>query len=339
MGWKQMTVQGHISNLWINEKGRVKNRKTGNYISPFTTNYKKPENKTQIHLRFGAHAETATIRHLIVKYFGRPKEFWEKHRRLYYDGISYENYYITNDGKLYSIFSEKYNKIQTMEKTGYNCYRICKSTDRNLKTEYKTCYAHIMVAESWIGMKPTPDHEVNHMDYDKQNNHYTNLEWITRRANMKHSWLGRTNRLDFITEPILQTFFRITTFREVVATSKLETLKFLNTYKAQEKFTHLTTAAISCRCSAEYHTGGYQWKWGKTTQMQAFRKTIIPSVKEYYANPCEKTMEPLLELHGSIYRKQAIKYALEQVNSFEELKDFVLANPEIRIKNNIHFLL
>lgn len=32
--------------------------------------------------------------------------------------------------------------------------------------------------------------EINHIDYDRKNNHYTNLEWITHADNIKHTIIG-----------------------------------------------------------------------------------------------------------------------------------------------------
>lgn len=51
----------------------------------------------------------------------------------------------------------------------------------------RTCLLHRLVAESFI---PNPDGnpQVNHKDGNKINNHRSNLEWVTRKKNVKHSF-------------------------------------------------------------------------------------------------------------------------------------------------------
>lgn len=55
---------------------------------------------------------------------------------------------------------------------------------------------HCLVAEAFIGVAPSPRHEVNHIDCIRSNNRVSNLEWVTRAQNLDHSRrLGRLHVL------------------------------------------------------------------------------------------------------------------------------------------------
>lgn len=45
---------------------------------------------------------------------------------------------------------------------------------------------HMLVAESFLGPRPSSRHVVNHKDGNKQNNNVSNLEWVTYADNSKH---------------------------------------------------------------------------------------------------------------------------------------------------------
>ena len=65
-------------------------------------------------------------------------------------------------------------------------------------------YVHRMVAKAFVH-NPNPEEftVIDHIDGNKQNNHYTNLEWVTQSENMRRfhalrrakgeSWKGRGN--------------------------------------------------------------------------------------------------------------------------------------------------
>lgn len=52
----------------------------------------------------------------------------------------------------------------------------------------KSMYVHRLVAEIYVN-KPRKRYcdQVNHIDGDKSNNHYTNLEWLTNQENQIHA--------------------------------------------------------------------------------------------------------------------------------------------------------
>lgn len=45
-------------------------------------------------------------------------------------------------------------------------------------------FAHVLVAQAFIGAAPSPDHEVAHNDGNPSNNHFSNLRWATHAENM-----------------------------------------------------------------------------------------------------------------------------------------------------------
>lgn len=55
-------------------------------------------------------------------------------------------------------------------------------------------YVHKLVAEAFLGHRPSGKTTVNHRDGDKKNNKYSNLEWASRREQAIHcSLLGLRN--------------------------------------------------------------------------------------------------------------------------------------------------
>lgn len=46
---------------------------------------------------------------------------------------------------------------------------------------------HRLVALAFVGHPPTPDHQVNHKDFNKANNVPENLEWVTQAENNIYS--------------------------------------------------------------------------------------------------------------------------------------------------------
>lgn len=57
-----------------------------------------------------------------------------------------------------------------------------------LSKNHKLCSfrVHVLVAKLFIGNKPN-GHQVNHIDGNKLNNHYSNLEWVTPSENINHA--------------------------------------------------------------------------------------------------------------------------------------------------------
>lgn len=94
--------------------------------------------------------------------------------------IGFSNYCITEDGRVYSLISNKF-LAETLMTSGYK-----QSHTKNDDGEWKHLSIHRAVAQMYV---ENPDNKpfVNHIDENKLNNHYTNLEWVTDAEN-KQLW-------------------------------------------------------------------------------------------------------------------------------------------------------
>lgn len=91
-----------------------------------------------------------------------------------YEGL----YQVSKEGKVYSIKSGRY-LTGSVDMDGYGSVGLRKNgRTKRVKT-------HRLVASTFI---PNPENkpQVNHKDEDKNNNHYSNLEWSTQSENILH---------------------------------------------------------------------------------------------------------------------------------------------------------
>lgn len=115
------------------------------------------------------------------------KEYLEIHS----NGNIYAKERLLKDGRVL----KRKKKIATNNGIGYLQVKI--EVDR----QSKRYYVHRLVAETFI---PNPNNypDVNHIDGDKSNNDISNLEWCSRKDNIKHAinnnLINRDNQGRFI---------------------------------------------------------------------------------------------------------------------------------------------
>lgn len=88
-------------------------------------------------------------------------------------------YNITEYGQVYNTQTGKYMKGKKSAK-GYIEYSLI------IDGRKISCLAHRLVGEVFLDY--IPGMVINHKDGNKQNNHYTNLEWISQADNILHSY-------------------------------------------------------------------------------------------------------------------------------------------------------
>ena len=118
------------------------------------------------------------------------------------------NYFVYPNGEIYSL---TFNKLIKSHNDG-NGYLIVKLRENNKSKNYKV---HRIVAKVYLdNYKNLP--QVNHIDGNKLNNHWTNLEWVSGSDNMKHAYkygLMKKNRQKCVLD--LQTGIYYDSIKEV----------------------------------------------------------------------------------------------------------------------------
>lgn len=115
------------------------------------------------------------------------KEIWKDIKG--YEGL----YQVSNFGRIKSLErvakSNKFGGVRTIKEAilhptdngnGYKIVGLRKAGRR------KNCYIHRLVALAFI---PNPNNlkYINHIDYDRENNKVSNLEWCTQKENVNYS--------------------------------------------------------------------------------------------------------------------------------------------------------
>ena len=105
----------------------------------------------------------------------------EKEVEVWKDIIGLEDYYkISTFGNVFSKRSNKIIKPALLE----NGYLRVQTKLNGGTVRFRV---HRAVAETFVKLKRDDQMFVNHIDGDKQNNHYLNLEWCSLAENQRHA--------------------------------------------------------------------------------------------------------------------------------------------------------
>lgn len=92
-------------------------------------------------------------------------------------------YLISEYGDVFSLHTNKYLKTARC-KLGYHMLSVISESKGKVNI-----MVHRLVAECWIE-NPYKLEQVNHKDENTSNNHYSNLQWMSREDNMDYSQSG-----------------------------------------------------------------------------------------------------------------------------------------------------
>ena len=144
--------------------------------------------------------------------------------------------YVACKGGRVSFRKSRYLKFE--DNHGYKKVSLCKECTK------KEFLVHRLVAEAFV---PNPENkpEINHKDGARDNNIYTNLEWVTHSENIIYS------------RDVLHRYYHSTPVI-CVETGK----RFESTKAANEHINHIHNGHISECCKGKRQTvGGYHWRY------------------------------------------------------------------------------
>ena len=102
-------------------------------------------------------------------------------RSLTYHQQHFDNFEVSNTGRLRNIITGTEYKT-CINRQGYR--QVCVSLGS--KSKLKIFKIHRAVAETFID-NPDNKPQINHIDGNKLNNNYSNLEWVTPKENSEHA--------------------------------------------------------------------------------------------------------------------------------------------------------
>jgi hypothetical protein len=90
-------------------------------------------------------------------------------------------YEVSNLGRVRRRATGLVRKPALIKRTGYYAINL------SVRNQQKMVSVHRLVAVAFLGLPPSPTHEVNHRDGNKANCAATNLEWSTASENTLHA--------------------------------------------------------------------------------------------------------------------------------------------------------
>jgi hypothetical protein len=109
----------------------------------------------------------------------------------------YDNYYIFDDGRLYSLHRKGF--LKGYESPNSNGRKYIQYILYN-KQKARKFFAHVLVAHHFIGPRPTQDGklmEIDHKDNNPLNNNISNLRYCTKSCNSANRGPQKNNSSGF----------------------------------------------------------------------------------------------------------------------------------------------
>ncbi|XWV24555.1 mg457 protein [Tupanvirus deep ocean] len=178
----------------------------------------------------------------------------------HYKKYDFSHYGISKKGQ---IINYKRNTIKTILINKDNYYCVGLNCDINKKEI--SCRVHKLVAHYISNDNPKIKTQVNHIDKNRSNNYYKNLEWVTPQDNVIHSHGKMVKMIDEETNKVIKIF---------------KCVKDAGRY-----FDKKSAAHIGRVCNGQLkRCFGYKWEWVKDGEI--IDKPVITIPLEKYQVDC-----------------------------------------------------
>lgn len=163
-----------------------------------------------------------------------------------YEGL----YKCSSDGQIFSVRNNRFLK-PCYDTNGYSIVVLAKDKKHTTRT------IHRLVAENWLADSYQPKYEVNHKDGNKKNNCIENLEWVSKKENIRHAM--RMGLLVFNTTKIALEK------RKKVHQIDIATNEIINTFDSAHEAARKTTInrgnICSCCRNEKEKAGNFKWQY------------------------------------------------------------------------------
>lgn len=154
--------------------------------------------------------------------------FMENQVEIWKDVIGYEGIYmVSNLGNVKSMRKSNclHERILVQGTNyGYKYVFLC------VKNKVKGKRVHVLVAETFISLKPSYIHQVNHINGIKSDNNVSNLEWCTPSENKIHNArILKQNTCEKHNKAKLN-WIKVDEIRKIYSTIKISHAKLANEY-------------------------------------------------------------------------------------------------------------
>lgn len=154
----------------------------------------------------------------------------------------YKYHYVDTEGNVYSKYKGKTQKLKTFYDSD-NRYEYIVISENGKRKHFSV---HRLVAEAFIP-NPMNYSEIHHKDNDTHNNCVNNLEWCSRKYNLKQSYNTMSPNRNYVLCELYKDNQLVKTFNGIKPAALFAAQKYGVSYSSLSKYLHSRNVYIVCK--------------------------------------------------------------------------------------------